>query len=179
MNKNGIRHETSVPDTPEQNGVAGRGNRTIVESARTILQSPDLPNSLWVEAVACAFYVKNPVLLSSSIEKLTPFEASRERKPDVFHFEVFGFDAFFHFMKERMEKFSAEAVKCKLVGYCETQKANRQSDPVSHIVRVGRDVFFDESLHTSTQHNPEDASVPETLDEIFCHVKLMMKKLMY
>ena len=100
MNKNGIRHETSVPDTPEQNGVAGRGNRTIVESARTILQSPDLPNSLWVEAVACAFYVKNPVLLSSSIEKLTPFEASRERKPDVFHFEVFGFDAFFHFMKE-------------------------------------------------------------------------------
>jgi transposase InsO family protein len=47
-----IRHETSVPHTPEQNGVAERSNRTVVEAARSMLHQKNLPLELWAEAIA-------------------------------------------------------------------------------------------------------------------------------
>ena len=41
----GIRHEKSVPDTPQQNGVAKRMNRTIVKKVRCMLRMTNLPKS--------------------------------------------------------------------------------------------------------------------------------------
>ncbi|GKB72024.1 retrovirus-related pol polyprotein from transposon TNT 1-94, partial [Tanacetum coccineum] len=48
----GISHETSVARTPQQNGIVERGNRTLVEAARTMLIYAKAPLFLWVEAVA-------------------------------------------------------------------------------------------------------------------------------
>ena len=47
----GIRHETSAAYTPAQNGVAERGNRTIMDGARSMLLASNLPPSLWVGAL--------------------------------------------------------------------------------------------------------------------------------
>ncbi|GBP65576.1 Retrovirus-related Pol polyprotein from transposon TNT 1-94 [Eumeta japonica] len=52
----GIIHQTSVTFTPEQNGVAERENRILVEAARTMLYAKDLPISLWAESVNTAAY---------------------------------------------------------------------------------------------------------------------------
>ncbi|GJW41579.1 retrovirus-related pol polyprotein from transposon TNT 1-94 [Tanacetum coccineum] len=54
--KEGIRHETSVARTPEQNGVVERQNRTLVEAARTMLSVAKVPLYFWAEAIATAWY---------------------------------------------------------------------------------------------------------------------------
>lgn len=41
----GIRHETTVPDTPQHNGVAERMNRTILEKVRCMLRMAKFPKS--------------------------------------------------------------------------------------------------------------------------------------
>nr|GEX47487.1 ribonuclease H-like domain-containing protein [Tanacetum cinerariifolium] len=57
----GIKKEFSVPRTPQQNGIAERKNRTLIEAARTLLADSLLPNPFWAEAVNTACYVQNKV----------------------------------------------------------------------------------------------------------------------
>ncbi|GJU26344.1 putative ribonuclease H-like domain-containing protein [Tanacetum coccineum] len=53
----GIRREFSVARTHQQNGVAERKNRTLIEAARTMLADSKLPTTFWAEAVNTACYV--------------------------------------------------------------------------------------------------------------------------
>nr|GEX30703.1 hypothetical protein [Tanacetum cinerariifolium] len=68
--KRGIKREFSVARTPQQNGVAERKNRTLIEAARTMLADSKLPTTVWAEAINTACYVQNrtqdPLLSSSS-----------------------------------------------------------------------------------------------------------------
>jgi transposase InsO family protein len=43
----GIKHEITMPDTPQQNGVAERMNRTLLDKVRAMLVDADLPESYW------------------------------------------------------------------------------------------------------------------------------------
>ena len=56
----GVTIETSAPYSPSQNGVAERFNRTLLELARAMLISKNLPSFLWDKAVAHAAYLCNP-----------------------------------------------------------------------------------------------------------------------
>ncbi|GJV55444.1 putative ribonuclease H-like domain-containing protein [Tanacetum coccineum] len=53
----GIKREFSIRRTSQQNGVAERKNRTLIEAARTMLADSKLPTTFWAEAVntACKF----------------------------------------------------------------------------------------------------------------------------
>nr|GEY70804.1 putative ribonuclease H-like domain-containing protein [Tanacetum cinerariifolium] len=53
----GIKREFSVPRTPQQNGIAERKNRTLIEAARTLLADSLLPIPFWAKAVNTACYV--------------------------------------------------------------------------------------------------------------------------
>jgi len=55
----GLNHRIKMPYTPEQNGPSERENRTLIEVARSMIQSKKLPNKLWSEAVSTAAYVLN------------------------------------------------------------------------------------------------------------------------
>ena len=85
-----IEHQLTTPYSLQQKGVAERLNRTIVESARSMLSHSKLPNKLWAEAVATAVYVRNRVTTSANEEQLTPFEKWYGHKPDISHVRVFG-----------------------------------------------------------------------------------------
>ncbi|GKB57333.1 putative ribonuclease H-like domain-containing protein [Tanacetum coccineum] len=61
--KKGIKREFSMARTPQQNGVAERRNRTLIEAARTMLADSLLPIPFWAEAVNTACYVLNRLLL--------------------------------------------------------------------------------------------------------------------
>ncbi|GJZ53637.1 ribonuclease H-like domain-containing protein [Tanacetum coccineum] len=63
----GIKREFSNARTPQQNGVAERKNRTLIEAARTMLADSLLPITFWAEAVSTACYVQNRVLLTKPI----------------------------------------------------------------------------------------------------------------
>ncbi|GJW39451.1 ribonuclease H-like domain-containing protein [Tanacetum coccineum] len=69
----GIKREFSVARTPQQNGVAERKNRTLIEAARTMLADSKLPTTFWAEAVNTACYVQNRVLVIKPHNK-TPYE---------------------------------------------------------------------------------------------------------
>lgn len=47
LEQNGTIHETTVPYTPEQNGVKDRVNRTLIEKTRCLLQDSGLNNQFW------------------------------------------------------------------------------------------------------------------------------------
>ncbi|GJR28658.1 ribonuclease H-like domain-containing protein [Tanacetum coccineum] len=55
----GIKQEYSNARTPQQNGVAERMNRTLIEAARTMLADSLLPTTFWAEAVSTACYIFN------------------------------------------------------------------------------------------------------------------------
>ncbi|GKB25143.1 putative ribonuclease H-like domain-containing protein [Tanacetum coccineum] len=69
----GIKREFSVARTPQQNRVAKRKNRSLIEAARTMLADLQLPTIFWVEAVNTTCYVQNRVLLTKPHNK-TPYE---------------------------------------------------------------------------------------------------------
>ncbi|GJT87601.1 ribonuclease H-like domain-containing protein [Tanacetum coccineum] len=57
----GIKREYSNARTPQQNGVAERKNKTLIEAARTMLADSFLPNTFWAKAVSTACYVLNRI----------------------------------------------------------------------------------------------------------------------
>ncbi|GKA41982.1 putative ribonuclease H-like domain-containing protein [Tanacetum coccineum] len=69
----GIERELSVARTPQQNGIAERKNRTLIEAARTMLVDSKLPTTFWAKAVNTAYYVLNRVLVIKPHNK-TPYE---------------------------------------------------------------------------------------------------------
>ncbi|KAJ0901311.1 putative RNA-directed DNA polymerase [Helianthus annuus] len=85
----GILHEFSAPYTPQQNGVAERKNRTLIETARTMLADSKLPINFWAEAVSAACYTLNRVLTVKKFNK-TCFELINKRKPNLKYLEPFG-----------------------------------------------------------------------------------------
>lgn len=55
----GIRHEKTIPRTPQHSGVAERMNRTIVEKVRCMLSMTKLPKPFLGEAVLTSCYLIN------------------------------------------------------------------------------------------------------------------------
>ena len=120
----GIQRKTTIVYTPEQNGVAERKNRIILEAARAMLYDQGLLNFLWEEAAHTAVYVQNRCS-HSALDSKTPKEAFPDKKPDVSHFRVFGSPIYFHVPKEKRSKLDASGKKGTFVGYSETSKAYR------------------------------------------------------
>ncbi|GKA01440.1 ribonuclease H-like domain-containing protein [Tanacetum coccineum] len=85
----GIKREYSIARTPQQNGVAERKNRTLIEAARTMLADSKLPTTFWAEAVSTACYVQNRVLIVKPHNK-TPYELFRGFKPAIGFMKPFG-----------------------------------------------------------------------------------------
>nr|GEZ42426.1 hypothetical protein [Tanacetum cinerariifolium] len=85
----GIKREFSVPKTPQQNGIAERKNRTLIEAARTLLADSLLPIPFWAEAVNTACYVQNRVLVTKSHNK-TLYELLHGRLPSIGFMRPFG-----------------------------------------------------------------------------------------
>ncbi|GJR67501.1 putative ribonuclease H-like domain-containing protein, partial [Tanacetum coccineum] len=66
----GILRQFSVARTPQQNGVAKKRNRTLIETARTMLADSKLPTTFWAEAVNTTCYVQNRVFVKALLDFL-------------------------------------------------------------------------------------------------------------
>ncbi|XP_035844472.1 uncharacterized protein LOC118491109 [Helianthus annuus] len=84
--RRGILQEFSAPYTPQQNGVAERKNRTLIETARTMLVDSKLPVNFWAEAVSAACYTLNRLEeepeFFDDLDILREYEASQGRFPE-------------------------------------------------------------------------------------------------
>ncbi|GJX82072.1 ribonuclease H-like domain-containing protein, partial [Tanacetum coccineum] len=85
----GIKREFSVARTPQQNGVAERKNKTLIDAARTMLADSKLPTTFWAEAVNTACYVQNRVLVIKPQNKI-PYELFLGYSTIIKAFRVFN-----------------------------------------------------------------------------------------
>ena len=159
LRQEGIRHELTTPKCPEQNGVAERMNRTIVETARCMLAEAKLPRSFWAEAVSTAVYLRNRSP-TSAVKGMTPYQSLTGEKPEVNLLIVFGCLAYAHIPKDERQKFDPKARKSIFLGYDANTKAYRLYDTERHKVFRSRDVIFDESK-TGAQKEPKPAVMKE------------------
>ena len=115
----GIRHELTIPKTPEQNGAAEWLNRTLVETARTMLLDTNLPPKIWAEAISTAAYLRNRSP-SSGVGGITPYQAWYRQKPCVGHLRVFGCTAFIHIPKDKRGSWTQrpESASCWAIEAC-------------------------------------------------------------
>ncbi|CAH9099164.1 unnamed protein product [Cuscuta epithymum] len=159
----GIRREFTAPYTPEQNGVAERKNRTVVEMARSMLKAKDMPTKFWGEAVSTAVYILN-VCPTKAVLNCTPFEAWRRKTPSVGHMKVFGCIAYT--LVNQRTKLENKAEKCIFIGYSTQSKAYRLYNPLTKRIVISRNVIFDEDAAWSWESNTEqDAPRIVSLDD--------------
>ena len=78
--KEGIKHELTTPHTPQQNGVAERLNRTLVEGVRAMLADSKLTHRFWAEALSTMAYLRNRSP-TKALGGVTPHEAWSGSKP--------------------------------------------------------------------------------------------------
>ncbi|GJY38646.1 putative ribonuclease H-like domain-containing protein [Tanacetum coccineum] len=79
----GIKREYSNARTPQQNGVAERKNKTLIEAARTMLTDSFLPNTFWVEAVSTACYVLNRKIKLTKTSRTTEAKHNAGTKDNI------------------------------------------------------------------------------------------------
>ena len=163
LRKEGIRHELTVSKNPEQNGVAERMNRTIMETARSMLAEAKLPRRFWAEAVATAVYLRNRSP-TTAVKGMTPFEALTGEKPRVDTLRVFGSLAYAHIPKDERQKFDSKARRCIFLGYGTVTKGYRLYDVNRSKVLYSRDVVFDESK-PGVEKEPKDNEPREPAEQ--------------
>ena len=115
LKKEGIRVQHTVIYSPQQNGVAERKNRSLLEMARCMLIDAGIEIKYWGEAVNTANYLQN--LLPTKCRTKTPFELWHGEKPNVKNLHVFGCKVLAHVPKEQRGKLDEKAEELTFVGY--------------------------------------------------------------
>ncbi|PKU72844.1 Retrovirus-related Pol polyprotein from transposon TNT 1-94 [Dendrobium catenatum] len=148
-----VRHKT-VSHTPQQNGLAERMNRTLLDRVRCLLFSSGLSKFFWGEALSTACYLVNRTP-SSAINFKTPQELWKGKPPSLTHLRVFGCLAYPHQNKGKLEP---RSIKCVFLGYPTGVKGYRLWDLSSPGVKtiISRDVIFNENrLYISESENKD------------------------
>ncbi|RVW93460.1 Retrovirus-related Pol polyprotein from transposon TNT 1-94 [Vitis vinifera] len=162
MSHHGILHQSSCAHTPQQNGVAERKNRHLVETARTLLLHSHVPFRFWGDAVLTACYLINR-MPSSVLHNQIPHSLLFPDQPLYFlPPRVFGCTCFVHILTPGQDKLSAKAMKCLFLGYSRLQKGYRCYSLETHRYFISADVtFFEDSPFFST--TSESLPVSEVL----------------
>lgn len=137
--ENGIHKQSTTRYTPQQNGVAKRKNKTIMDMARSMLKAKRLQNDYCVEAVHSAVYILNRCPTKAVMNKV-PEEAWSGRKQGVTHMKIFGCVAYIP--DQLRNKLDKKGEKCIFIGYSEESKAYRLYIPSTKKIFVSRDVQF-------------------------------------
>nr|GEX06832.1 retrovirus-related Pol polyprotein from transposon TNT 1-94 [Tanacetum cinerariifolium] len=118
----GIKREFSILRTSQQNGIAERKNKNLIEAARTVLADSLPPIHFWVEAVNTACYVQNKVLVTKPHNK-TPYELLHGRLPSIGFMRPFGCPVTILNTLDPLGKFHRKVDEGFLVGYpvCKNQ----------------------------------------------------------
>lgn len=111
--KHRIKHETSAPYSPHQNGTAERNWRTFFDMARCLLIESNLPKQLWTYAVQTAAAVRNRCF--NKRRKQTPIQALTGRRPNVSRMQRFGAECFVY--KQNKRKLDARCKNGVFIGY--------------------------------------------------------------
>lgn len=161
--REGIERRLSNPRTPEQNGVAERKNRSLMESARSMLHGQSMAKTFWGTAINTACYIQNRCP-TNALVGMTPHEAWTSVKPDLSHLRIYGCEAYVHVDNERRKKLDPKAIRCRFIGYGVETKGYLFVPWDNNLGRVieSRNAKFNEGASLTTDEEPQLESDSES-----------------
>ncbi|GKD07750.1 ribonuclease H-like domain-containing protein [Tanacetum coccineum] len=148
----GKQHRASSR-TPQQNGVAKRKNRTLIEAARTMLVDSKLPTTFWAKAVNIACHVQNRILVTKAHNK-TPYELFLGRKPALSFMRPFRCHVTILNTIDHLGMFDGKADEGFFVRYSINSKAFRVFNSRTRIVEENLHVQFSENTPNIARSGP-------------------------
>ena len=158
----GILQEKTIPETPQQNGLAERCNRTLLEMARCSLIGSRLPKVMWGAVILQLTRIRN--LVTRRGEEKCPAELMRGIKPklSICKLSIFGCTVFMRKRDRDVSKLEPKALEGKFVGYTEGENGYLVYVPNTRMIVAVRDVIIKESEVGSI---PDNTETPDLLDE--------------
>lgn len=144
LDASGVVHRLSCPHTHQQNGLAERKHRHIIESTLALLHHAGLPFKYWEDAASCAVFLINR-LPSPVLHHLSPFQKLFGRPPNYHLLRTFGCACYPLLRPYQSNKFSYRSTQCIFLGYSTSHKGYRCLEPSSNRVYVTPHVIFDEA----------------------------------
>ncbi|CAI7771868.1 unnamed protein product [Closterium sp. NIES-54] len=139
----GITQSFTLPESPQQNGIAERRIGLVMEVARTSMIHAAAPHFLWLFAVRYAAHQLN-LWPRVSLPETSPTLRWTGKIGDASVFRVWGSRVFVHDMSA--DKLSARALPCVFLGFVPDAPGWQFYHPASHRVLPSQDVTFDESV---------------------------------
>ena len=150
LDQHGVMHQTTIAYTPQQNGVAERMNRTLVDLVRSMLHAKNMDKKFWAEALQTAVYIRNRVASRALPRRTTPHLRWNGSTPDLSHCRVFGAKCFYVLPKNKVKKLDPRSREGIFVGYLERSKGYKLWDPQTRSCIMSRDVTFREESEPSS-----------------------------
>ncbi|KAM1712703.1 hypothetical protein ACFX12_023547 [Malus domestica] len=163
----------SCPYTPQQNGIAKRKHRHVIETAVTLLTEANLPTQFWYHACTHAAFLINR-MPSRNLSMQSPYQVVFGLEPEIQHLKVFG-TAVYPFLRPYNEnKLQKRSIQCVFLGYMMGYKGVACYNISTGKLIISRHVVHDEEVFPykgkvitemqnsvkSTQHNPHNPSAP-------------------
>jgi len=160
-----IKRQFTIPYTPQQNGVAERKIRSIMDMARCMLGN--LPKFLLGEVVNSTIYTLNRCP-TKAIEGKNPYEVWIGQKPKISYLRIFGYEAFSIIVLEKKKILDDKFKKLIFMGYYSQHKGYRSYSPSVKVMFVSRDVKLNEDFGDSYSSEvlEEPSKLPMWLDHI-------------
>lgn len=143
--KHGIAHRVACPHTHQQNGVAERKHRHIVETGITFLARASVPFRFWSDAFVTTCFLINR-LPTRLLNMKTPVELLFHEPPDYTFLKVFGCACWPHLRPYNSLKLEFRSKQCVFLGYSSMHKGYKCLHIPSNRVYISRDVVFDENM---------------------------------
>ncbi|GJY89907.1 zinc finger, CCHC-type containing protein, partial [Tanacetum coccineum] len=143
----GIVHQVTAPYTPQQNGIAERKNRTLMDMVNSMMSYSGLSSGYWGEALLTACYILNRVPSKRSIKT----ELWNQRTPKLDYLRIWGCRAIVRLPESKKRKLGDKGIECIFLGYAQNSKAYRfivvePNDLISvNTIIESRDARFDEN----------------------------------
>ena len=154
---NGILHRLTCPYTSQQNGVAERKHRHVMDIGLSLLAQSRLPSSFWVDAFLTAIFLINH-LPTPILNHESPYSKLFQRSPDYSQLRSFGCVCYPLLRPYSSHKLAFRSKICLFLGYSSHHKGYHCYDPVSKKIYMSRNIVFDEKnfpgLVASTPFGP-------------------------
>jgi len=157
----GISQRFSCPKHPEQNGIAERKHRHIIETSIVMLSHAHIPNKYWVDACLTATYLINR-LPSRALSQKSPYEHLYAKIPKYETLKVFGCQCYPWLVPYAQNKLQQKSKPCVFLGYSLNHQGYKCLDLSTRRIYLSRHVLFDDDTFPFKELTSSLGSVGDT-----------------